>query len=90
MERGVYNTNNQPKRATFKYEKEGRFCQGVSKVEIQDGTITGKRCPVFDYTEKKIFTIDTLQKINPEQICKNKEDYFVVVTMVRKIKTDKI
>ena len=52
VERGVYNTNNQPKRATFKYEKEGQFYLGVSKVEGQDGKIIGKRCPVFDYTEK--------------------------------------
>ena len=50
VERGVYNTNNQPKRATFKYEQEGRFCLGVAKVEGQDGTIIGKRCPLFDYT----------------------------------------
>ena len=57
-ERGVYNTNNQPKRATFKYEQEGRFCLGVAKVERQDRTIIGKRCPVFDYTEKKIVTIN--------------------------------
>ena len=48
VERGVYNTNNQPKRATFKYEQEGRFCLGVAKVEGQDRTIIGKRCPVFD------------------------------------------
>ena len=58
VERGVYDTNNQPKIARFKYEQEGRFCLGVAKVEGQDGTILGKRCPVFDYTEKKIFTID--------------------------------
>ena len=54
VERGVYNIKHQPKKATFKYEQEGRFCLGVAKVEIQDGTIIGKRCPVFDYTEKKI------------------------------------
>ena len=30
VERGVYNTNNQPKRATFKYEQEGRLCLGVA------------------------------------------------------------
>ena len=45
-----YNTNNQPKRGTFKYEQEGRFCLGVAKVEGQDGKIIGKRCLVFDYT----------------------------------------
>ena len=62
VERGVYNTNNQPKRATFKYEQEGRFCLGVAKVEGQDGTIICKHCPVFDYTEKKIVTINAYKK----------------------------
>ena len=57
-----YNTNNQPKKATFKYKQEGRFCLGVAKVEIQDGKIIGKRCPVFDYTEKKVVTIDACKK----------------------------
>ena len=62
MEIGVYETNNLPKKASFKYEQEGRFCLGVAKVEGQDGTIIGKRCPVFDYTEKKIVTIDAYKK----------------------------
>ena len=50
VERGVYNTNNQPKRETFKYEQEGQFYLGVAKVEGQDGKIIGKHCPMFDYT----------------------------------------
>ena len=58
VKRGVYETNNQLKKATFKYEQEGRFCLGVDKVEGQYREIIGKRCPVFDYKEKKIFTID--------------------------------
>ena len=62
MERGVYDTNNQPKRASFKYEQEGRFFLGLAKVESQDGTIIGKCCTVFDYTEKKTFTIDAYKK----------------------------
>ena len=62
VERGVYNTNNQLKRATFKYEQEGRFCLGVAKVEIQDGKIIGKRCLVFDYTEKKIVMVNAYKK----------------------------
>ena len=62
MERGVYNTNNQQKRVTFKYKQGGRFCLGVAKVEGQDGKIIGKRCPVFDYTEKKIVTINAYKK----------------------------
>ena len=58
VEKGVYDTNNQPKRASFKYEQEGRFYLGVAKVESQDMTIIVKSCPVFDYTERKFFTID--------------------------------
>ena len=58
VERGVHDTNNQAKRAIFKYEQEGRFCFGVAKVEGQYGTLVRKRCPVFDYTEKNIITID--------------------------------
>ena len=58
VKRGVYETNNQPKRATFKYEQEGRLCLVVAKVESKDETVTGKRCPMFYYTDKKISTID--------------------------------
>ena len=61
--RGVYETNNQPKKATLKYDQEGRFCLGVAKVASkEDGTITGNCCPVFDYTGKKIVTIDAYKK----------------------------
>ena len=42
-----YDTDNQPKKATFKYEQEGRFCLGVSNTESKNGTITGKQCPVL-------------------------------------------
>ena len=55
---GVYEKKNQPKKSTFKYEQEGRLCLGVAKVESKYGKITGKRCPVSDYTENKIVTID--------------------------------
>ena len=58
MKRGVNETNNLTKKASYKYKQEGQFCIGVAKVESKDGTITGKRCPLFDYTEKKIVTID--------------------------------
>ena len=34
----------------------------MARVESKDGTITGKRCPVFDYTYKKIVTIDAYKK----------------------------
>ena len=46
VERGVYDTNNQPKRSTFKYEQEVQFYPGVAKVKSKyDGTTTGKRFP---------------------------------------------
>ena len=61
--RGVYETNNQPNKSTFKYEKEGRFCIGVAKVESKEyGTITGKHFPVLDYTGHKIATVDAYRK----------------------------
>ena len=62
-ERVVYDTNNQPKWATFKYDQEGRFCLSVAKiVSKEDGKITGEHCPVFDYTGKIIVTIDAYKK----------------------------
>ena len=42
VKNGQYGTNNQPKKATFKYEQEERFCLGVAKIESKNGTITGK------------------------------------------------
>ena len=55
VERGVYGTNNQPKRATFKFEKERLFCLCVVKAESKEyGKITYKHCPVSDYTGKKL------------------------------------
>ena len=62
VKKGKYETNNQPKKATFKYEQEGRFCLGVDKIESNNGTITGKHCPVFDYSGKQIVTIDAYKK----------------------------
>ena len=59
---GEYDTNNQPENATFKYEQEGRFCLGVARIEIKNGMITGKQCPVFNYSGKKIVTIDAYNK----------------------------
>ena len=59
MKRGVYETNNQPKKSTFKYEQGEKFYLGVAKVESKYGTTTMKRSTVLDYTEKKIDTIDS-------------------------------
>ena len=50
------------KKATLKYEQEGRFCLGVAKIEINNGTVTGKLCLVFEYTDKKIVIIDAYKK----------------------------
>ena len=90
MERGVYNTNNQPERATFKYEQEGRFCLGLAKVEGQDGTIIGKHCPVFDYTENKIVTIDAYKKEIMNKFSIIRKLNSSSSPWVKKIKTDKI
>ena len=58
VERGAYDTNNQPKKSNFKYDQEGQFCLGVAKVESKEyRKIIGKRCPVFDDIGKKVVTI---------------------------------
>ena len=62
VKNGQYGTNNQPKKASFKYEQEGRFCLGVAQIESKNGTITGKQCPVLYYTGKKIAKIDAYKK----------------------------
>ena len=90
MERGVYDTNNQPKRASFKYEQEERFCLGVDKSESQDGTIIGKRFPVFDYTEKKIVTIDAYKKEIMNEFARIRKLTSSSSPWVKKIKTDNI
>ena len=59
---GTYDMSNQPKKATSKYEQEGILCLGVAKIESKDGTITGKWCPVFDYSGENIATIDAYKK----------------------------
>ena len=43
--------------STFKYAQEARFCLGVAKVRLPDGTIKGVRSKVFDYTMKKIISM---------------------------------
>ena len=62
IKNGEYGTNNQPKNSTFKYEQEGRFWLSAAKIESKNGTKTGKQCPVFDYSGKKIVTIDAYKK----------------------------
>ena len=47
VKNGKYDTKKQPKKTSFKYEQEGRFCLDISKIEIRNGNITGKGCPVF-------------------------------------------
>ena len=90
MKRVVYDTNNQKKRATFKYEQEGKFCLGVAKVESEDGTRTGKRCRVFDYTDKKIVTIDAYKEEIRNELARIRKLTSLSSPWVGKIKTDKI
>ena len=84
MKRGVYETKNQPKKSTFKYKQEVWFCLGVTKLESKDGTITGNRCPVLDYTENKFITIYAYKKEILNKFAKMRKIYFVVITMGRK------
>ena len=90
MKRGVYETKNQPKKATFNYEQEGRFCIGVAKAESKYGTITGKHCLVLDYIEKKIVTIDAYKKEILNEFARIRKITSLLSTWVEKIKTYKI
>ena len=66
----VYDTNDQPKRETFKYEQYKIFL-GVAKDEIKEyGTITMKRCLVFDHTNI-FFHNRKLKTMNRKRICNN-------------------
>jgi hypothetical protein len=56
------------KKLHFKYTKEGRFCFGVSAVELSNGTIDGRRCETFDYSAKKFITITAEEKMIAEEI----------------------
>ena len=62
----------------------------MAKVESKYGTITGKRCPVFDYTEKKIFTIDAYKKEILNEFARIRKLTSLSSPWVKKIKTDKI
>ena len=62
VKNGKYDRNNQPKKATFNYKQNGRFCLCVSNIKSKNGTITVKRCPLFDYSGEKIVTIDAYKK----------------------------
>ena len=89
--RGVYETKNKPKKTTFKYNQEGRFCLGVAKVDSKEyGTITGKRCPVFDYTGNKNFTIDAYKKETLNEFARIRKLTSSSSPWFEKIKTDKI
>ena len=91
VKRGVYETNNQPKKATFKYEQDGLFCLGVAKVESKEyGTITGKRCPVFYYTGNIIVMIDAYKKEILDEFVRISKLTSSSSPSVEKIRTDKI
>lgn len=51
-----------------KYPKEGRFCFGVSAVELNDGRIEGRRCATFDYSAKNLITITGEEKLIQEEL----------------------
>ena len=50
VKNGKYDTDNQPKKDTFKYEQEGSLFFGVAKIESKNSTIIGKQCPVFNHS----------------------------------------
>ena len=91
VKRDVYETKNQPKKSTFKYDQEGRFCIGLDKVESkEDGKIIGKHCPVFYYTGEKFVTIYAYKKEILNEFAGIRKLTSSSSPWVKKIKTDKI
>ena len=62
----------------------------MAKVEIKYGKITGKRCPVFDYTDKKVVTIYAYKKEILNNLVIIRKVTSSSSPWVEKIKTDKI
>ena len=65
-QKGTY-TKTKPTNTKVKYEKEGRFAFGVAMVKLRDGTIQGRRCEEFCYTEQNIIAHDQwIEKMDAE------------------------
>ena len=62
----------------------------MAKVESKYGTITGKRCPVFDYTENKIITIVAYKKVILNEFSRIRKLTSSSSPWVKIIKNDKI
>ena len=63
----------------------------MAKVESKEyGTITGKRCPVFNYSGKKFFTIDAYKKEILNEFARIRKLTSLSSPWVEKIQTDKI
>ena len=62
----------------------------MAKVEGQDGKRIGKRCPVFDYTEKKIVTISAYKQEMKHELQRVKNLTSSSSPWVERIKTEKI
>ena len=90
VKNGKYDTENQPKNSNFKYEQEGRFRLGASKIESKNGTITGKRCPVFYYSGGKIVTIDAYKKEILKEFSRVRKLTSSSSQWIEKTKTDKV
>jgi hypothetical protein len=52
----------------YKYPKEGRFCFGVSAVELNDDRIEGHRCKIFEYSAKNLITITGEEKLIKDEL----------------------
>ena len=70
---GVYSIgsnsyNKKQSRPSYKYPEQARFCFGVAKVKLLDGSIIGRRCRLFDYTGKKMVSISDYEKLITKEI----------------------
>ena len=60
------------RKTTFKYPEQARFCLGVCKVKLLNGSFEGRKCRVFDYTCKKIISIQDYEMKTRQEILRVK------------------
>lgn len=58
---------------TYKYNQHDRFCLGVTKVQLMNGEVEGKRYDVFVYNGKCILTIEDFNKRVKDEVKRTRE-----------------
>ena len=60
-------------KATYKYAQQGRYFLGVANVRLADGSISGVRCGVFNYSTNRIISIKDFAKAIKDKLARVKK-----------------